>query len=221
MYRRLGDLSGMAEVASTLAQCYVKLGESDHALELYEQAVGWAIEAMDDARLTSVLHYYGSLLYDEGEVERSIGMWEEGRRLALAMGDERDALRFDLDLAWPLLERGASTATVQDALYKMVTGVLRVREPMLTAMTVGMVVEFSWPWVTENAYRGYKRRSRRSVARSVGRISGFCRPVATSSDRTPFATPWVPRRGNAFGRGLHVVRAAGTHLHNTYRSVHP
>jgi len=140
IYQRLGDLGGMSEVASTLAQLWVRAGETGRARELYEHAVAWALEGGDDARRASVLHYFSDLLYETGEVDRSIVMLEEGRALARKIGDERDALRFDLDLVWTWLDLGR-TAEVRDRMSQLVNGALRVREPMLSTMVIGACVD--------------------------------------------------------------------------------
>ena len=136
MYQRLGDLSGMSDVANTLAQLYGRLGDTARARELFEHSVGWALEAGDDSRRASALHYFADRLYDDGEVERSVAMIEEGRTLARKNGDERDALRFDLDLANVHLWQG-NTVQAQDQLYDLLAGALRVREPVLSSHVVG------------------------------------------------------------------------------------
>jgi predicted ATPase/class 3 adenylate cyclase len=140
MYQRLGDLSGMSDVANTLAQLYGRLGDTARARELFERSVGWALEAGDDSRRASALHYFADRLYDDGEVERSVAMIEEGRTLARKNGDERDALRFDLDLANVHLWQG-HTVEAQDRLYDLLPGALRVREPVLSAH---VVASFCW-----------------------------------------------------------------------------
>ncbi len=99
MYQRLGHLAGMSDVANTLAQLCGRLGETGRARELFEDAIRWAGEAGDDGRRASAMHYYADLLYDLNEIERSMTFLEEGRDLARRMGDERDALRFDLEMA--------------------------------------------------------------------------------------------------------------------------
>jgi len=136
MYQRLGDLAGMSDVANTLAQLCGRLGETDRAKELYENAIRWAGEAGDDGRRASAMHYYADLLYDEEEFERSTTLLEQGRDLARRMGDERDALRFDLELAQTVLWQGR-TAEAREMLYQLLPGALRVREPVLSAHVVG------------------------------------------------------------------------------------
>jgi tetratricopeptide (TPR) repeat protein len=140
IYQRLGDLGGMSEVASTLAQLWVRAGDTGRARELYERAVAWALEGGDDARRLSAISYFAGLLYDEGEVDEAIALLEEGRDLARTTGDERDALRIARLLAFVLLDQGR-TAEAHDLLHQLVPDVMRVREPMLSTMVVGVFVD--------------------------------------------------------------------------------
>jgi predicted ATPase/class 3 adenylate cyclase len=139
MYQRLGDFGGMAEVANTLAQLYVRLGETDKAHALFEHAVDWALKGGDDGRRTSALHYFADLLRVEGDAEGSLALIQQARDLACKMGDERDALRCDLDLASTLLDLGR-TAQAQDVMCQRAADVLRVREPQLNVMTISFFV---------------------------------------------------------------------------------
>ena len=136
MYQRLGDLAGMSDVANTLAQLCGRLGEIERARELYENAIRWAGEAGDDQRCASAMHYYADLLFDEDEFERSTALLEHGRDLATRMGDERDALRFDLEMAQSVLRQG-HLAEAQDMLHQLLPGALRVREPVLSFLVLG------------------------------------------------------------------------------------
>lgn len=140
MYQRLGDLGGMSDVANTLAQLCVNLGEHSRGYELYESAIAWALEADDDVRRASAMHYFADLLYGIGEVDRAITMVEQARDLAIQLGDERDALHREKWLAMILLEEGRPAEAVE-RMYRLLPGVQRARQPALSISTVGSFSE--------------------------------------------------------------------------------
>jgi tetratricopeptide (TPR) repeat protein len=140
MYERLGDLGGMSDVANTLAQLCAHLGETARAYELYESAISWALEAGDDVRRASAMHYFADLLYDGGEIGRAVTMVEQARDLAIELGDERDALHREKWLAMILLEQDPAEA--QARLYRLLPGVQRARQPALSISTVGTFADF-------------------------------------------------------------------------------
>lgn len=140
MFCRLGDLSGMSDVANTLGQTLEDLDEPDMARDLYQQSIRWAREAGDELRLASVMHSFAFLEEEQSDAASAIALIEEARDIARRWGNERDIIARNRSLA-DVLIRAGDVKRARALLLETVPDALRIREPTVSIQVVGTAAD--------------------------------------------------------------------------------